>query len=131
MSTMSELSSIPELPVQSVGSSVSSSLQKEYEELLRYAAVTPKIVVPPFEKVKKLPQYSTTSTESGAESYEFESRDLPKEVSGLPSTPLPPRKAENRGRDWREDDAELSKGWLTDLSKCFLLFRKCDIFTSS
>ena len=131
MSTMSELSSIPELPVQSVGSSVSSSLQKEYEELLRYAVVTPKIVVPPFEKVKKLPQYSTTSTESGAESYEFESRDLPKEVSGLPSTPLPPRKAENRGRDWREDDAELSKGWLTDLSKCFLLFRKCDIFTSS
>ena len=94
MSSESEGSSLPDLPVESAGSSVSSSLQKEYEELLRYAVVTPKVIIPPqaAEKVNKMPQYSFTSTETTSESYESEVKDIPKEVSGLPTTPVLTRK---------------------------------------
>lgn len=103
MSTRSEGSSLPELPAESVGSSVSSSLQKEYEELLRYAVVTPKVVVPQMEKVKKIQQFSTTTTESSSEFYESDIKDVRKEVSGLPSTPLITGTALARGRQPEEE----------------------------
>ena len=47
MSEADSDNSLPHLPDNdSAGSSVSSSLQKEYEELLKYAVVTPKINFP-------------------------------------------------------------------------------------
>ena len=48
MATHSESDSVPHFSdMDSPGSSVSSSLQREYEELLKYAVVTPKIQVVP------------------------------------------------------------------------------------
>ncbi len=90
MSTRSEDSSVPELPAESAGSSVSTSLQKEYEQLLRYAVVTPKVIVPQIQKpTNKVPEF-TTSTETSSESYEQDTREEKQEVSGLPSTPIMP-----------------------------------------
>ena len=110
MSTRSELSSLPELPAESAGSSVSTSLQKEYEELLRYAVVTPKVIVPRAEKVSEFSQIPATSSESNSESYESLTKDARKEVSGLPSTPL--RVAE-RGKQQSLESKEImeSDGW--------------------
>ena len=102
MSSRSEESSVPELPAESAGSSVSTSLQKEYEELLRYAVVTPKVIVPQLHKpTNKVPE-SITSTETSGESYEQDTREEQHEVSGLPSTPEIPdtrvNAAPNRNR---------------------------------
>jgi centrosomal protein POC5 len=88
MSSRSEDSSVPELPAESAGSSVSTSLQKEYEELLRYAVVTPKVIVPQMHKpTNKVPE-SITSTETSGESYEQDTGEEQHDVSGLPSTPV-------------------------------------------
>jgi hypothetical protein len=98
MSTISEESSVPELPAESAGSSVSTSLQKEYEDLLRYAVVTPKVIVPQMQNPRnKLREY-TTSTETSGESYEQDSRDMQQEVIGLPSTPKMPDAAPYKSR---------------------------------
>ncbi|XP_028402612.1 centrosomal protein POC5-like [Dendronephthya gigantea] len=87
MSTSSEVSSVPELPVESVGSSVSTSLQKEYEELLRYAVVTPKVIVPQMKThISKVPESTATETSRG--SYEQDTEDVQQEVTGLPTTPM-------------------------------------------
>ncbi|KAI8493681.1 Centrosomal protein poc5 [Branchiostoma belcheri] len=43
MSSSSNDSNVPSVPSDSPGSSVSTGMQEEYEELLRYAVVTPKI----------------------------------------------------------------------------------------
>lgn len=87
MSTRSEISSVPELPVESAGSSVSTSLQKEYEELLRYAVVTPKVIVPQMKKqITKVPE--STTTETSRDSYEQDTGNVRQEVTGLPTTPI-------------------------------------------
>ena len=98
MSTISEDSSVPELPAESAGSSVSTSLQKEYEELLRYAVVTPKVIVPQLKKQTNIVPEYTTSTETSGESYEQDTRDVQQEVSGLPTTPIMPALAPHRNR---------------------------------
>ena len=99
MSTRSEDSSVPEIPAESAGSSVSTSLQKEYEDLLRYAVVTPKVIVPQMQKqTTKVPE-SITSTETSGESYEQDTRDMKQEVTGLPNTPIVPDTAQYRNRD--------------------------------
>ena len=88
MSSRSEESSVPELPVESAGSSVSTSLQKEYEQLLRYAVVTPKVTVPKTQpKRTNFKEHEFTTTGTSSESYELDTRDLEKEVTVLPSTP--------------------------------------------
>lgn len=87
MSTMSDDLSVPELPAESAGSSVSTSLQKEYEDLLRYAVVTPKVIVPKMPTTNVNIPESTTTTETSSESYEHDSGNVQQEVTGLPSTP--------------------------------------------
>eukprot|EP00058_Branchiostoma_floridae_P005652 XP_002591140.1 hypothetical protein BRAFLDRAFT_105513 [Branchiostoma floridae] len=44
-------SNVPSVPSDSPGSSVSTGMQEEYEELLRYAVVTPKIDPRPIEEI--------------------------------------------------------------------------------
>lgn len=112
MSTISEESSVPELPAESAGSSVSTSLQKEYEELLRYAVVTPKVIVPQLQKQTNIvPEYAT-STETSGESYEQDTRDIQQEVSGLPTTPIKPVVAsyKNRGITLGREAEPISDG---------------------
>ena len=62
MATHSESDSVPHFSdMDSPGSSVSSSLQREYEELLKYAVVTPKIQVVPSVYEPCIPSKDDTS----------------------------------------------------------------------
>ena len=83
----------------SPGSSVSSSLQREYEELLKYAVVTPKVQVPESvyttnsflkkdESSESKSSSSLTTTNSTQSTYsEDMSRVAREDVKLLPSTP--------------------------------------------
>ncbi|PFX14855.1 Centrosomal protein POC5 [Stylophora pistillata] len=107
MATNSESDSVPHFSdMDSPGSSVSSSLQREYEELLKYAVVTPKIQVVPSVYEPRIPTKddasaasietstsssstsNTASTQSSQTTTE-ETRLVEKEeVKKLPGTPL-------------------------------------------
>ena len=97
--------SLPHLPDNdSPGSSVSSSLQKEYEELLKYAVVTPKIRFPkPVYQLDKdslkdtnsssdnssKPSSVTTSSSSSQSTYSEDVSTVAREdVNQLPGTPM-------------------------------------------
>lgn len=105
MATDNESDSVPHISdMDSPGSSVSSSLQREYEELLKYAIVTPKIQVVPSVYEQSIPMKntaaSTTSTSSGSstssttsastkssESTEESHSAAKEDVKQLPGTP--------------------------------------------
>ena len=97
-----ESDSVPHISdMDSPGSSVSSSLQREYEELLKYAVVTPKIQVVPSVYEQGIPvkdasvsetsgsstsssSASTKSSESTEESHSHAKEDV-KQLPGTPS----------------------------------------------
>lgn len=63
MATDNESDSVPHISdMDSPGSSVSSSLQREYEELLKYAVVTPKIQVVPSVYEQRIPLKADTAS---------------------------------------------------------------------
>lgn len=63
MATDNESDSVPHISdMDSPGSSVSSSLQREYEELLKYAVVTPKIQVVPSVYEQRIPLKDDTAS---------------------------------------------------------------------
>lgn len=97
--------SVPQISdMDSPGSSVSSSLQREYEELLKYAVVTPKIKLPSSIYGQSVPvkdtaasetsvsgsstssntSVSTKSSESTEESHSHDKEDV-KQLPGTPS----------------------------------------------
>ena len=102
MASDNESDSIPHISdMDSPGSSVSSSLQREYEELLKYAVVTPKIQVVPSVYEQGIPvkdasvsetsgsstsssSASTKSSESTEESHSHAKEDV-KQLPGTPS----------------------------------------------
>lgn len=97
MASDNESDSVPHISdMDSPGSSVSSSLQREYEELLKYAVVTPKIQVVPsvYEQgipVKDATASSTSSTASAStkssERTEESQSHAKEDVKQLPGTP--------------------------------------------
>lgn len=105
MATDNESDSVPHISdMDSPGSSVSSSLQREYEELLKYAVVTPKIQVVPSVYEQRIPlkadtasietstsgssTSSTTSASAQSSQPTEESHSVDKEdVKKLPGTP--------------------------------------------
>ena len=137
--------------VDSPGSSVSSSLQREYEELLKYAVVTPKIqvrtnVYDQSAPVKDSVNPSTISTETkssvsssssststnsvitrSGESVEVSLLDAKEDVKQLPSTPS--LKVSLQGQGSLARDSLLRQG--TCRPKAFRLeFRTCIILYS-
>lgn len=65
MASDNESDSVPHISdMDSPGSSVSSSLQREYEELLKYAVVTPKIQVVPSVYEQGIPVKDATASET-------------------------------------------------------------------
>ena len=104
MASDMESDSVPQISdMDSPGSSVSSSLQKEYEELLKYAVVTPKIQLASSIYGQSVPvkdtaasetsaSFSSTSSNSSASTKRSESTEEPhshakEDVKQLPETP--------------------------------------------
>ena len=102
-----ESDSVPHISdMDSPGSSVSSSLQREYEELLKYAVVTPKIQLAPSVYGQSIPLKDTAASETsdsstsgsstssstsastkGSESTEESHSHAKEDVKQLPGTP--------------------------------------------
>jgi len=107
MASDMESDSVPHISdMDSPGSSVSSSLQREYEELLKYAVVTPKIQLAPSVYGQNIPLKDTAASETsdsstsgsstssstsastkGSESTEESHSHAKEDVKQLPGTP--------------------------------------------
>ena len=82
-----ESDSVPHISdMDSPGSSVSSSLQREYEELLKYAVVTPKIQLAPSVYGQSIPLKDTAASETSGSSGSSTSSDTSASTKGSEST---------------------------------------------
>ena len=87
MASDMESDSVPHISdMDSPGSSVSSSLQREYEELLKYAVVTPKIQLVPSVYGQSIPLKDTAASETSGSSGSSTSSDTSASTKGSEST---------------------------------------------
>ena len=87
MASDMESDSVPHISdMDSPGSSVSSSLQREYEELLKYAVVTPKIQLAPSVYGQSIPLKDTAASETSGSSGSSTSSDTSASTKGSEST---------------------------------------------